>query len=375
MRLDAGKIVRGVEYVDAFGTKDTPMVFTPMGQFVRLSVYGDAYGEYLMECNEPLLERFAVPKRVMLKIARELGGDDFVYTKVNAGRVARIDAGSRSWSLNTCGFGVSRPEVNASSEIEWDSSFAKVLALVKSSALQEASGGCLDCVSVEKRPMQKVMAATNKTMMTVCVEEVNIEPQGVEDDDEYDQKLRESQRQATPDCARVLIERTAVPLVEKTCDAGGGVVIKSGINFFSVESGRKTGVFPARPGTVPRWKEEVRKASNLDRCGEANIDASFVYSAANQASIAGSSVEIEGSDRNLFFRSKSDDGGLLEFVTGVDWLGPIPRCKVNASFLKELSRAWPSEKMQIVFQGNRYPLVLKGKGDGRKVVSVIAPIV
>ena len=355
MVVEPGPFLAAIGYVSGFAPAVSPVVFTPQGRMVRVSVAHDhRYAEYWMDAVTPLPQRFAIRLQTLPAIATELGEDRLVVT---LGSAAKFQAGSRVWRINLLAKSEDgRPELKIQDSLAWDNSLPACLGFAKQATAPQRTKLAMDCVCLEWRSDRRCVFGASDQILMACLQFGDTGRTGV---------------------TALLVHRRDVPLVQATCLSGGAVRIHMGVRHFSVNCGKRMAVFPANDGKFPPVAELVREARSLGRnrgkaAGFASVTANQLRHCVRQGQIVSDSITLR-TTRNRLIVSSEADGSQAEAELSDRCDGNFTPTSLQAAQVRRMALAWPGSRIDIATPGPGLPIVFREASKGRELVSLVVP--
>ncbi len=368
MKLSRGQFSSIVKYLGSFASGNDVVQFRPLGSSIIASIDGaNGHAEIISNPVAELESRFAVGIGVLRSIDSVAGDDDIAYVE---GSSAKLSCGDATWWIpyNDINLVGNRPDVEPHAWIEVGNDFSSWLSVLRDFSQDKDERGSLDCLLLDVRATQngksgqrlgrQTLVASNRVSMAV-----------------YDRR--------NVDCevtTRLLIEKRLTPLISSTCESGMPSTIRVGLNYYSVQCGRRIATFPVRRGVFPKsWIDVYQQHSrSLPEDKTATINVRSLGSSVRKACADSGTVKLSG-EGYTFVVDSSDSKSDSKVECGLASTGEIPFSMfgpvcISEKQVRSVCRSWPSENVTIMNDDRDKPVIFK-TGEHSGLLIMVQPIV
>jgi DNA polymerase III sliding clamp (beta) subunit (PCNA family) len=343
-----------IEYLSAFGSESSALVFRPLGSEVIVSIDGVAYAEYKCAVDAPLENRFAVPLRIPARLIATLADDSVIEFSLGSHLRMTVEKSEFVSPLSDIEKLPDPPKVCEGVTFTWASGkFVPELKAALASTMQGHGGSTLECVRIEVLPARETIVSSDGRRLSVYEAKANGD-NGVRRSDDVN--------------SQVLIHRAAIPLILATCKSLGRISLRSGLSHFVVECGRRKAIIPLQEGAFPQWREALEGILASPKIGAIEVDRAEFLRAIRQvkadAEQSAGAVQIVGHADELELIAQCPESG--SYSRAYVGLGKrsttFGTINVAAKFLLSAANNWPEGQPIIMeYRGATSPLVFSRK--------------
>ena len=354
MKIVSQTLRAAIEYLGAFGSEASALVFRPLGDQVIISLHGTSYAEYRCAVDWPLEQRFAVPLRIPQRLIATLADDLLVAFAIGSQAKIEVDQNVFFSPLIDIEKLPDPPKVSEGVTFQWDAN--KFVPELKAALASTASGTAkkpFECVRIEVLPARETIVASDGRRLSRYEAKANGD-NGVRRSDDVN--------------CQILIHRSTVPLVFAATKSLGRIDIRPGISHVQIECGRRKAIIPLSEGAFPQWRDALEMIESEPKRGTAEVDRNEFVRAIKMvkadAEQSAGAVMMTAHDSELELIAQCQETGsysraYVRLGKRSASFGPI---NIAAKFLLSAAANWPDgQPMVMEYRGATSPLVFTRK--------------
>lgn len=344
MRVTTGAFAAAINYLATFAGRGSPILFSPHGNLVAVSVFGPiAYGEYWMKTVEPLKERFALSSDRLPFIAKEVDDELMGTIRYEQQSIAMFESNGRKWWIPFMDpQSVIRPEIkeqkqdtgdkNRFRRLTWNESFLSAVNLMES-AVGDSENRWQD-IQVSRRNGVRWMASTNGDVFALS-------------------KKREKSEEGN---MQVLIHRRFIPHLKAVAHSNGSVAIWEGLRLLRLECGSRKAIIVHSDAEFPAW-DKVFAEDECSIPGQVTVSKADLLRAARQMKLISSSMVLRSSGSLIDIYAKNSLGECDDTkIQAENRIGEFSQFEVSTQYMVNVLSAWPDDQVTIETKNANTPV-------------------